>query len=390
MSRARWIVLALVFMLGAMATTYLLSPGIYLRFRIPENFNRRIKHMKLLIWNPSDRKDISRSTRCEAWFDSQQSGKHAALVRRNIILTTGQLPLTLDGSSAGIIATCLLASVQGVTMKRRFVLGVVTAAVLVITNVAAVGAYASEPVTNPLKSRVPEQALASCPPTTDLARLDPSQAEVRDGATVRFGSDVLGRVAFAIDYNGDNFADEVMLYWEKSRRFDIPVRTVRSVKLVVFDGVLMLQAADRSVAAIFGVDGRDTQLLDKSELRKARRTIIAEKGNGFARVGIDPASGRHLDGFDHTSLYTWPEGFREDLQFQQQTNGGGWCPNCPNSANYACQAGGGCYAQSCNIPCTGACSVSCAPNSFACCNCPGGSTSGPCLATCYGCEGIPP
>jgi hypothetical protein len=234
-----------------------------------------------------------------------------------------------------------------------------------------------------------EISLPACPPASAVTALDPSQAEIHEGASVVFGSDVLGRVTFALDYNGDDFADEVMMYWEDTRRSNIKVRRLQSAKVMLLNGALTLQATDKSVAAIFGVRNRDLSTI-RRVLLGYRQTVTAENGAGIARVGIHESSpGRLMSSYDHNSLYTWPEGFRKDAQFQQQTHGGGQCPNCPNANNYSCQ-GGGCNASSCNIPCSGACSVTCSSGSFACCNCPGGHPNGVCTPYCYGCSDIPP
>lgn len=274
-------------------------------------------------------------------------------------------------------------------MTNQLTLAVRLAALFVVAGFSShANANSPAPAATLPRSENVAAPRASCPPAAGDIQVNPALAEKHERAAIIFGSDVLGRIAIAADYNGDDFADEVMLYWEKSRRTDVPVRKLRSATIVLLDGVLMVQSPGGSTEAVFSISGRDLSLL-KGDVKRGRRTIIADRGLGFARIGIDPSAARPMYAFDHSSLYTWPEGFREDTQFQQQTHGGGQCPSCPNANNYNCQ-GGGCGTTTCNIPCGGACSVSCMSGHFACCNCPGGNPGGVCSPLCHGCQDVPP
>lgn len=225
------------------------------------------------------------------------------------------------------------------------------------------------------------------------------ERRVHRRATVLIGADVLGRIAVAADYDGDEYVDEEMLFTATTRLSEPTPVLLKNARLTWTVSSLVVEARDRSLAVALSVDGDgfDHPRIPRSWKRYSQ-VIVNEDGVAFGVKSRPPGYEQHLSAYDHNSLYTWYPGFERDVLY---TGTGGSCQSgctgCTcHDANWNCTTGG-CGAATCGCasPCSGGVPQACGNGYFACCKCNAQDGSNPpvywCFGDCIPCSGdLPP
>jgi hypothetical protein len=205
------------------------------------------------------------------------------------------------------------------------------------------------------------------------------------------GVDALGRIAIAVDNDGDGMGEHVLLYTDQERIAGPWSRQLQNANVTVKKGSVLVTSRPDEFALAIAVSVADLP----SVPRWARNAVSRSGGRELARLFDDKAF-VSLSSLDYTSIPSWPVTLHDDLIAQVEaaaigvpaTNGGVSQQAGPVTTFGGCGSGGQCCedrecdaggmpSSSCSISgCLGIpaqCQVSgCAgvdPAVFACCQC---------------------
>jgi hypothetical protein len=127
-------------------------------------------------------------------------------------------------------------------------------------------------------------------------------------ANTLVGVDVLGRIAIAVDTDGDGVGEHVVLYTDQERIPGPWSRQLRNANVTLNKGSVLITSREDAFALAVAVSVADLPVAP----RWARNTVTRSGGRELVRLFDDKAF-VSLSSLDYSSILSWPSTLHDDL-----------------------------------------------------------------------------